>query len=60
MDFFNVLSLFCGLAFFLFGMQTMSHNLERLAGGKLEGTLPHRRGRCGADDRDLGAPRAEE
>ena len=39
MDFFNVLSLFCGLAFFLFGMQTMSHNLERLAGGKLEGTL---------------------
>ncbi len=39
MDFFSVLSLFCGLAFFLFGMQTMSHNLERLAGGKLEGTL---------------------
>ena len=39
MDFFNVLSLFCGLAFFLFGMQTMSHNLEHLAGGKLEGTL---------------------
>ena len=39
MDFFNLLSLFCGLAFFLFGMQTMSHNLERLAGGKLEGTL---------------------
>ena len=39
MDFFNVLTLCCGLAFFLFGMQTMSHNLERLAGGKLEGTL---------------------
>ena len=39
MDFFNVLMLCCGLAFFLFGMQTMSHNLERLAGGKLEGTL---------------------
>ncbi len=39
MDFFSILSLFCGLAFFLFGMQTMSHNLERLAGGKLEGTL---------------------
>jgi len=39
MDFFNVLSLLCGLAFFLFGMSTMSDNLERLAGGKLEGTL---------------------
>ncbi|MBQ9968442.1 MAG: Na/Pi cotransporter family protein [Oscillospiraceae bacterium] len=39
MDLFNVLTLCCGLAFFLFGMQTMSHNLERLAGGKLEGTL---------------------
>ena len=39
MDFFNLLSLCCGLAFFLFGMQTMSHNLERLAGGRLEGTL---------------------
>lgn len=39
MDIFNVLSLCCGLAFFLFGMQTMSHNLERLAGGKLEGAL---------------------
>ena len=40
MNFFdNVLPLLCGLAFFLFGMQTMSRNLERLAGGKLEGTL---------------------
>ena len=39
MDFFNLLNLCCGLAFFLFGMQTMSHNLERLAGGRLEGTL---------------------
>ena len=39
MDFFSLLTLCCGLAFFLFGMQTMSHNLERLAGGKLEGTL---------------------
>ncbi len=36
---FHVLKLCCGLAFFLFGMQTMSHNLERLAGGRLEGTL---------------------
>ncbi|MBQ5620761.1 MAG: Na/Pi cotransporter family protein, partial [Alistipes sp.] len=39
MTFFNLLTLSIGLAFFLFGMQTMSHNLERLAGGKLEGTL---------------------
>ena len=39
MNFFNVLTLCCGLAFFLFGMQTMSNNLERLAGGKLEGSL---------------------
>ena len=39
MNFFNLLTLCIGLAFFLFGMQTMSHNLERLAGGKLEGTL---------------------
>ena len=39
MNFFSLLKLCCGLAFFLFGMQTMSHNLERLAGGKLEGTL---------------------
>ena len=35
MNFFNLLTLCIGLAFFLFGMQTMSHNLERLAGGKL-------------------------
>ena len=39
MDFYNVLNLLCGLAFFLFGMQVMSHNLERLSGGRLEGTL---------------------
>ena len=39
MNFYNVLNLLCGLAFFLFGMQVMSHNLERLSGGKLEGTL---------------------
>ena len=36
MDFFSILDLVCGLAFFLFGMQIMSSNLERLAGGKLE------------------------
>ena len=39
MTIFNLISMCCGLAFFLFGMQTMSHNLERLAGGKLESTL---------------------
>lgn len=39
MDFFSILTMCCGLAFFLFGMQTMSRNLESLAGGKLEGTL---------------------
>lgn len=38
-QYFNPLMLCIGLAFFLFGMQTMSHNLERMAGGKLEGTL---------------------
>ena len=38
-EYFNPLYLCIGLAFFLFGMQTMSNNLERMAGGKLEGTL---------------------
>ncbi len=36
MDLFSVLKLFLGLAFFLFGMNVMSANLEKLAGGKLE------------------------
>ncbi len=35
----EVVSLFGGLAFFLFGMDVMSKSLERLAGGKLEGIL---------------------
>lgn len=39
MDFFSVLKLFLGLAFFLFGMSVMSSNLEKLAGGKLEYSL---------------------
>ncbi len=39
MTFFNFLTLCVGLAFFLFGMQTMSRSLERLAGGKLEVSL---------------------
>ena len=38
-QYFNPLMLCIGLAFFLFGMQTMSNNLERMAGGKLEGAL---------------------
>ncbi|MGN0687948.1 MAG: Na/Pi cotransporter family protein [Oscillospiraceae bacterium] len=36
MDLFNVLSLIGGLAMFLFGMNTLSGALEKLAGGKLE------------------------
>ncbi|MCR5150966.1 MAG: Na/Pi cotransporter family protein [Clostridiales bacterium] len=39
MDFFSFLKLFLGLAFFLFGMSTMSSGLERMAGGKLEYAL---------------------
>ena len=39
MDFFSVLQLLLGLAFFLFGMNVMSGNLEKLAGGKLENLL---------------------
>ena len=35
----NVFTLFGGLAFFLFGMSTMSNGLERIAGGKLESIL---------------------
>ncbi len=39
MDIFDFIALLGGLAFFLFGMTTMSTGLERLAGGKLESTL---------------------
>ena len=39
MDFFSVLQLLLGLAFFLFGMNVMSANLEKMAGGKLEHLL---------------------
>ena len=35
MNFFSLLTLCCGLAFFLFGMNIMSEGLEKLAGGKL-------------------------
>lgn len=39
MDLFSVLSLLCGLALFLYGMNTMGDGLEKLSGGKLEKTL---------------------
>ena len=39
MDVFSVLTLTGGLAFFLFGMHSMSSSLEKMAGGKLENLL---------------------
>lgn len=39
MSIFNFISLFGGLALFLFGMSTMSSGLEKTAGGKLEKIL---------------------
>ncbi len=39
MDIFSVITLFGGLAFFLYGMNIMSEGLEKLAGGKLESIL---------------------
>ncbi|HKK94807.1 MAG TPA: Na/Pi cotransporter family protein [Anaerovoracaceae bacterium] len=39
MDIFSVISLFGGLALFLYGMSVMSQGLERLAGGRLEAIL---------------------
>ena len=39
MDFFSILTLSGGLAFFLFGMHSMSSSLEKMAGGKLERML---------------------
>ena len=39
MDIFAVLSLLCGLALFLYGMNTMGYGLEKFSGGKLEKTL---------------------
>ncbi len=35
----SVIQMICGLTFFLFGMNVMSGDLEKLAGGKLEGLL---------------------
>ncbi len=39
MDIFSFITLFGGLAFFLYGMTVMSGSLEKLAGGKLEHML---------------------
>lgn len=39
MDIFSFITLFGGLALFLFGMNIMSQGLERVAGGKLEAIL---------------------
>ncbi len=39
MDIFSFITLFGGLAFFLYGMNVMSGGLEKVAGGKLEGIL---------------------
>ncbi len=39
MDLFSVLSMFGGLALFLFGMNAMGDGLEKMSGGKLEGIL---------------------
>ncbi len=39
MDIFSLFTLFGGLAFFLFGMNTLSSGLEKMAGGRLESLL---------------------
>lgn len=39
MDFFSIITLLGGLAFFLYGMNMLSDGLERMAGGKLEAGL---------------------
>ncbi len=39
MDLFSILRLICGLALFLYGMNTMGDGLEKLSGGKLERML---------------------
>ncbi len=39
MDIFDVISLFGGLAFFLYGMHLLSTSLEKMVGGKLEHVL---------------------
>lgn len=39
MDFFSIISLFGGLALFLYGMHVLSEGLEKIAGGKIEDIL---------------------
>ena len=39
MSFFSVITLFGGLAFFLFGMESMSNSLEKIAGSRLKTLL---------------------
>ena len=39
MDIFSVITLFGGLAFFLYGMHVLSSSLEKMVGGKLEHVL---------------------
>ena len=39
MDVFSIISLFGGLALFLYGMHAMSAGLEKIAGGKMQSTL---------------------
>ncbi|MBQ7953882.1 MAG: Na/Pi cotransporter family protein, partial [Clostridia bacterium] len=39
MDIFSIITLFGGLAFFLYGMNVMSQGLEKMAGGQLETIL---------------------
>ena len=39
MSIFNFLTLFGGLAMFLYGMETMGDGLEKASGGKLEKIL---------------------
>ena len=39
MDIFSILTLFGGLALFLYGMNVMGTGLERVSGGKLESIL---------------------
>ena len=39
MTIFNLITLFGGLALFLYGMSIMGAGLEKLAGGKMQGVL---------------------
>ena len=41
MDIFSVFTLLGGLAFFIYGMNQMSHSLEKIAGNRLESIINH-------------------